>query len=1151
MSGMKMTDEQRAIIKNFGGYQFVSAGAGSGKTMVVIEGIVTALEQGKATVDQVLAITYTEKAAGQMVRRARMRLQEKGMMDEHRQIERARISTIHGFCSTLIRGHAFFLGLDQRFSVADEARSSLMKEEAFSHCLERFVKQHGDQAVSLLHDYDPNRTGKLAGIIISVYDELRSRGEPEPDLGLDRISAAAITQEFRDVLNEALKTFDEEGSSAVKSVQEPMLELLEALDEPDAVKRLKIVSEIKLHKKAIKDMVARVLEARRAYLGVLLMDKLELLRQLLVDFGQEYAMAKRAAGTLDFEDLQLEALRLLEEHEDIRRRVAESFELIVVDEFQDTNGLQYKIVDLLARDNVCFVGDENQSIYRFRHADVDLFRQKRRQAAASVRPLSRNFRSQGEILAFVDYVFDRPGMLASDYYLKMTAGAERDDNGDDTRVEVILVDGSSFTSDKAGMETTRSAEAELVARRLKQLFESGLGYAAGDAVILVRNKTEADKFSDALDRLNIPSYLSIGTGYYGKLELGDAMSLLRLLVNPLDDVSLLGVLRSPMVSISDDAFLILRRIAGSGNRQAGPPPLWPTILAGDWEGKLPAEQGERLRGFIDGYQSLRRSSGRQTLEATVRDVISYRDYAAIAAAGPDGRKAYANLLKLVDLAMAFEDTRGRDLPSFVDFLMHQRDAEVKEGEAPTEEESSGSVQIMTIHSAKGLEFPVVVWGFMGTGGKNTSDALLLGEEGSIGFRYPPLKQRSSDVDKLLDYQKIEVVEKRKNLEDEKRLGYVAMTRAERHLILCGTTDINKKSGGAYSNKAFEWVKDALNLDFENPDLGDLFAEPTRASSKVLRDVEGCPVSLTVCTDPAGLLEEIEREEAAEAGLEVGAVNPDIDRLPVPARYVPSYVSSSALSVYKKCPYRFYLEQQLKMTRPEAGMVAPPATKDQLPANQMGSLVHKVLEEAELSPEIHIDTSNAYLDDVASRELGAGVSLTGADYQRAARLLENFKLAPVAGELADAEASGVLYREQRFTTLLDATMMGGFIDVLCRREDRMLVVDYKTDRIEDESELETAAAHHAPQMAAYALAASRLDAGGAVEVVLVFLDSPGAQVSRKYSAADIDGLSQELRDLLASMGSGRFPPLSAIDTGFCPGCTGFAGDYPLCPTAINQ
>ncbi|MBK5226245.1 MAG: UvrD-helicase domain-containing protein, partial [Thermoleophilia bacterium] len=1081
-----LTPNQKDVIESFDRPLFVAAGAGSGKTEVVMQRFVEALSCKFAEVDQILTITFTEKAAGEMVDRARGLLKKRNMIAERRLIEHARISTIHGFCSSLLRSHALALGLDPNFSVADESQSRLLKEESFKTCLERLIMDKGEPVVEIMFNCDPNRDGSLFKTIDSLFETLRCRGQSRPECLIPAIGFEGAKKNLKDSIADAYKALEQSGSNATK-----LLDKLEGLERAVEQTDRRQAIDLLLGNRPNTNCKAResleiVVAARSAYLGSLHLYVVDLLHELLKSFGDEYQQNKQRAGVLDFEDLQLEAFRLLSDQEEIRKMVEESFKLIVVDEFQDTNQLQCEIIGKIARDNVCFVGDENQSIYRFRNADVDLFRKKRSEAAAAgiARTLPHNFRSQKEILNFVDKTFNRDGMLASDNYLKLEAAADPDENVEDLRVEVIVVDGDSREKEKARVPVTRPAEAELIARRLKELYESGTGHEPGKTAILLRKKADAEIYHDALERADIPNYLSIGRDFYQKLELGDAMSLLRMLVNPLDDVAFLGVLRSPMVNVSDDTLVMLREIAGRGTRQSSPPPLWPIVQSTRKLEKLPHDQFELIEQFSAEFIRLRRRSRRQSLEATIRFVIDFHDYAAIAAAGGSGKQAYANLMKLQDMAVDFEAVWGRDLAALVEFVENQRRTEAEEGDAPTEEEDGGAVRILTIHTAKGLEFPLVVWANMGAEFQHRAPSFICSEDGRIGLDYKILGDKDRH---LYSYDELNDAEKVRGLEEEKRIGYVAMTRAKRHLILCGTTNIDKEAIGSSSRKPIEWVKELLDIQSGNSRLTSFIETAGRGASTEVDDLEGCAVSLTVCTDPEGLLEEINSEAAVFAGASVEKVNADINNKPPEASFVPSVASPSSLNTYRECKRRYFLDHVLYAqdlnTKPSR--ISTATENGMLSSTNMGTLVHKVLEKDLYEIESRPVTTE-FIDRRVHEALGASIELNSFDFEYAVQLVENLKHIPVATELFRALTAGQLQRELSFSTLIGQTILQGQIDALCpitasgssgaTEMAGTLVVDYKTGQPGEGRTPEEAAQTYRLQMASYALAAGRLRPG---------------------------------------------------------------------------
>jgi ATP-dependent exoDNAse (exonuclease V) beta subunit len=1157
----KPTPKQKDVIETLDRPLFVAAGAGSGKTEVVMQRFVEALSTNFAEVDQILTITFTDKAAGEMIDRARRLLKKRNMLAERRRIEQARISTIHGFCSSLIRSHALALGLDPNFTVADESQSRLLKEESFKSCLERLILKRGEPFVEIMFNCDPNRDGSLFKTIDSLYESLRCRGQARPECLIPAIDVEGAVKNLQDSIAEAHGAMEAAGSKA-PSITRSLEGLDLALQQNDRRQTVRLILQNKPSTNCkAKDALEIVIAARKAYLDALHLNVVELLQELLTLFADEYARNKRRAGLLDFEDLQLEAYRLLNEHESIRKAVAESFKLIVVDEFQDTNQLQCEIINKIARDNICFVGDENQSIYRFRNADVDLFRKKYREAAAAgnARTLPQNFRCQAEILAFVDHLFNRDGMLASDRYLQLEAAADPDEYEEDFRVEIILVDGNSHGREKAGVPVTRPAEAELIAGRLSELYDSGVGHEPGKTAILLRKKADAEIYRNALERAGIRNYLSIGRDFYQKLELGDAMSLLRLLVNPLDDVALLGVLRSPMVGIADDTLVMLREIAGRGTRESSPPPLWPVVNNPGMLKKLPDGHRELLECFGLEFEKLRHRSRRQSLEATIRSVIDYHNYAAMSAAGSGGKQAYANLLKLQDMAVDFETAWGRDLAALVEFVEQQRRTEAEEGDAPTEEEDGGAVRILTIHTAKGLEFPLVVWANMGAEMKHRGQVFMCSEDGRIGLDYKHLGKKDRH---LYSYDEIDEAEKERGLEEEKRIGYVAMTRAKRHLILCGTTNIDKEAEGSTCGRPIDWVKQLLDVHSGNSRLASFIDTSGKTARMQVDALKGCPVLLTVCTDPDGLLEDIKNEAVGFAVESTEALNPDISNKPPAAIYVPPAISPTALDTYSACPRRYYLDNVLHVADlfETGGSWKTAAIGGALSPADMGTLVHSVLETDLPVPGMQSATPE-FLDERVSQIFGSDVKLTKSDHELAAALIGRLQTLPVASDLFCAAEAGELQRELSFTTLVGQTILRGQIDALCPIPGDggnsgcgdtagTLVVDYKTGAPGKGRTKAAAAKTYRLQMVSYALAASRMHPGP-VKVVLAYLggEEP-VEYTQEFTAADTPALEAELQAVIDDMAEGTFLPLDEFDEYQCGSCAGGPNGARLCIRAAR-
>jgi len=1163
---------QREAIEDLDGPRFIAAGAGSGKTGVVTRRFVHAIAAGKAGVDEILTITFTIKAAAEMMERIRDLLrrreltgiepdeeQRERMARAYRDIERARISTIDSFCSSLLRENALMAGVDPAFAVADQSQALIMREEAFDICLERFIREQeeagrGRQAVDLVSAYDDRLRGDLFRQVGQIYDVFRSRGQ-EPSLPAAPVDAegceADLCRAVREI-RDGLRREGKEGKTA-DALLEAADAVSAALEQADARDRLEALAGVGPKRNKVGNLKLEIdafADAYQAYAAelrsVLARDTLDMFARLLSAFHQEYSALKERRGVLDFADLALGARDLLRDRA-TRDRVAGRYKLIMVDEFQDTNHLQYEIVHLLSGGggNLCLVGDENQSIYGFRDAEVELFRREREKARSGgyLTSLTGNYRSHGDILAFVDSIFNRRDMLG-DGYLKLEPRAEPDGRADDRRVEVIFVDqGRTCKAEglkSAVTDVTRPAEAQLIAERLNQLYGEG-GYTAADTAVLLTTRKDADKYRDALEKNGIASYLAIDISYYSKLEFSDVLNLLRLLVNPLDDLALIAVLRSPMVAVSDDTIYHLRLARDEGGGASGMP-LWP--LLEDPEAITGLDEGEaaRLAAFHEACVRLRGDARSQSLSATVRAAIRFNGFDI--AVATLGKQRLANLLKLIDLAVDFESVWGSSLAEFTSFLEHQKLKKIKESEAPVEEEGVDAVRIMTVHSAKGLEFPLVVLPKLEArkgSGRDGPPVLLVDrpeEPGAppsrVGLRYKATGDGGSLAGKAFEYEQLEEEAKAREAEELRRLIYVAMTRAKSHLILCGTGNAEKYSE---ADNPFNWIRGAYSLARKDrPDLDSLAS---------VEGPGGLEVGLSLCTDPQSA---VARLAEAEAGITGGGdmeLSSDLGVMPGPAVFVPSHVSPTALDDFRSCPRRYYLGNVLRVggfRRRGTGRAAAAG----LDSSGMGTLVHAVLERAAFPTPDVLDVDDSYLGALANAELDEPPAVTAGDVERARQLLAAFSRLDTGREVVAAAAEGRLLRERDFAIMVGRTIVAGKIDALVLGDAETVVVDYKTGVASDGDEDDLLEGSYGYQLAAYALAAGRMRPQP-VRVVLMFLGGGGAERVSRFETDQLADLELRLAAAIDDMQASTFPPLDGFDSGQCPFCAAGPQGAGICMT----
>jgi ATP-dependent exoDNAse (exonuclease V) beta subunit len=1077
-----LNHEQLAAVEA-GGEVFVSAGAGTGKTAVLVERVVRAVTERGLDVDSILVITYTRRAAGELRTRIRAALTERGRHDLARELDGAWISTIHGFCARLLRAYPLAAGLDPRFRELDEAQAAVLRSEAFGEALAEFCAEDDPQRLELLATYGSDR---LRRMLTSVYETLRAAGR-ELDL------AVAARPEFGERVEElrvaaSVLVADPEATESQQKTAAELLELLARDRRPD---RLMSLTGFK----ARGDRAAGYCEAlgavEQAALDEAAARDRALLQELLTLFVERYAQAKARESALDFEDLQLEARDLLKSQPELREREQARFRSILVDEFQDTNRLQTEIVDLLRtpETELFFVGDEFQSIYGFRHADVQVFRE-RREAVEQPLSLTLNYRSRPEVLAAVNELF---GSHFGGEFQELAAAAEFPDPVFGHPVELLVTDKESYKD--SGVHWRRG-EARAVARRVRELVDSGAA-TAGEIVLLFAAGTDAEWYEDELRRAGLPTYRATGKGYFGQQQVVDLLMYLRLLQNRYDDTALLSVLASPLVGVSNDALALLRRVASrrplfSGLEHSLPPGL--------------AERDERLmRAFRQRYDRLVEAMPRLSLERLCEQIVAAHDYDLAVLAQWDGRRRYANMRKLARLARSYEELRGPDVEGFVRFVAEQEAVGARELEAVAEEEGADAVRLLTIHAAKGLEFKVVIVADAGRDRVPPSpDEILALPDGRFGFRVadPVTAKRRG----AFDYEAVKEARQEAERAERLRLYYVAMTRAKERLIVSGSVDLGSERE---TPTPIAWVLERLAADEELGQAGDTPVELVRGDAHLLVRVDRFQPELAV----AEAQPEQEPEEgqlALFAALEEIAAPPAAPQLPPlvalpePPLHRVRRLSFTSLSLFEQCAYKYFARYGLGMSeRPVEGDGAGERS-----GTEIGSAVHALLEEIDLAAPVAPE-----LEDELIR--GFVAAYCDSDLARRVAALEGVE------------------KERHFTFEHDGVLVHGFIDAFHLRDGRALVVDYKTNALGEASPDEIVEQDYRLQRLVYALASFRAGADE-VEVVYHFLERPDVPVEAVFSRADVAELETELSAAIARIQAGEFPPTpSDFACGGCP------------------
>jgi ATP-dependent exoDNAse (exonuclease V) beta subunit len=1235
--GVPFTGDQRAAIADRAGSALLVANAGSGKTAVMVERFVEAVLEDGVAVGSILALTFTEKAAGELRERVRRRFTALGEIEAAREAEAAWIGTIHGFCARVLRARPLAAGLDPRFTVLDAAAARRLAERAYDVALDAWAAAHGARAVDLAAAYGPGLRDMIAG----TYEALRSRGQSRPRLpGSPAAAAAGVAG--------AAGAADVAGGAEIAAAREALLAARDAAAAGlavagagkkvsaarDALDALVLPGDGSLPWPGTLDPArlpggAKALdepaciayrEAWEAYRSACAdhhaREALVLLDDLLDRFGAEYEAAKAARAGVDFSDLELRVRDLLAD-DGARRSWAERFALIMIDEFQDTNRLQLDVLEALERDNLFAVGDELQSIYGFRHADVNIFRERRaRLPAASVRRLTHNFRSAAPLLdvlngafaselgpAFTPLVAGRPrsrsaAASADDVPLRLFDPDGEAPAAGEPLVELLLTDTRGWDEPElerelglagGGSQPWRRAEARLVAHRLRAEVDGGR--RPGDVVVLVRATGSLRLLEQALEEQGLPTYVVGGRGYWSQEQVRDGIAYLSVLANPQDEEALLAVLASPFCGVRTDALVLLAqagRESGLGawaalrdevERSGGPgdgPVSRDAAVgggpsdgaasgradAGGWLRHLPEAERDRLREFVRFLAAERSRAERTPAETLLERAVAMTGYDLAVLARSGGDRRLANLRKLMRLARDYERAEGADLRGLVDYAMTQDLAEAREGEAALESDGLDAVRLMTIHRAKGLEFPVVCVADLGRGAITVRDRLLVGDGGAVGLRLAPIG--GGDAIPALAWDALAEEERRAEDEEERRLFYVAMTRARERLILSGGVDRERLPDPRPAGPPIDWIWRALGADVAEPET-----VVERAGARLLCRVNAPATIGTVL--PHAALSPAARPRAGAPGTALPDAPAVLPEPPPRARPAPQRLSYSALGAYARCGYRFYLERVLGLPR-----VAPPPPDEIAQADAIagvgadgiaqvddvagagadlvaeadavagveeavggldprvrGSLVHRLLEDLD-----YARPAPPAVEAVAELAAEWGLEPTAAELEDVRGLVAAFARSPLCARLASARRTR---KEAPFSFTLDAAgggpLVTGFIDVVAHEPDGgALVVDYKSDRLEGAAPADVVERDYATQRLVYALAALR-DGAPSAEVAYCFLERPDEPVTATFTDASV--LTEELAGLAADLLDGRFPVTDAPHRELCGDCPGRA------------
>lgn len=1163
-------------------------------------------------------------------------------------IHNAQITTIDSFCLYVVRNHFHEIDLEPNFRIGDEGELKLLREDVLGKVLEQNYEEPSEAFSDFVEGHASGRTdAALNEMILQLYEFCRSYPWPEKWLdsfvGIYRIEnreeldraewLAPLTQNIRFVLKDCeqlLKqalavTQQDDGPDMYEKAVRSDLEKYESLSKLTSFCELSVaLSDIKYDRLAssrgfegdpdklelvkslreqAKDVVKKLCKQYFFCSPEMMIEQLERTEPMLEEvvrltkqFADEFAAAKRRKNLVDFHDVEHFALQILvdEETEKAKKTAEEfrdTFEEIMIDEYQDSNEVQETLLRSISREergenNIFMVGDVKQSIYRFRLARPELFMKKYdsyslEESTTQRIDLHKNFRSREEVLTCTNDIFYKImarslGNVEYDAEAALYPGASYPVSADFIP-EILLADSNDELLEDTELSDKKTLEAKIVAEEIRHLMKTqpvtdkatGELRAArySDIVILLRSLSGwADSLVEVLNGNGIPAHTVSSTGYFSTVEVQTVLSMLRLLDNPRQDIPMAAVLRSPMAGLTDEELAVLRLEDGSVPFHEAVLELAEGLYEEDGQKEISDSEADseadqkqgrnadgkkeddiettahrKLLKFYKKYRQLRQLVPDTPIHELIEIILCETGYGHYVAAMPAGSRRTANLNMLLEKAAAYEKTSYKGLFHFVRYIDELQKYDVDFGEADMVGENEDVVRIMSIHKSKGLEFPIVIVSGMGKNfnKQDTRSKMVLHPELGIGLDYMDGKKRikSPTIAKKAIAKQIEL----ENLGEELRVLYVALTRAKEKLILTGTLKDAAEKLEFYRQQAnlskaadrplsyltregasgyLDWILPAV-LSY-----GDKY--PVRiveAAELVLDEVEN---QLEQNED---LTERIKEIEAADTQLVGQLKQRFLQRYPYQVDVLRKNKYSVSELKHRAMRERFEAEQEETVPAFLEEPVTPTIplfiqreeSVEQETANRgalRGTAVHRVMECYDFASEksVHEQMEAMEKEEKITADMRALVK---------ERIVADFVSSETGKRMALAQRGGALYREKPFVMGFteeelenygfgvgsntdsceniyektdsdqekeeqkkvrheeDLTLIQGIIDVFWIEKDGIVLLDYKTDRVQQAKELID---RYATQLKLYADALERVFAARKLKVKEILIYS---------------------------------------------------------------
>jgi ATP-dependent helicase/nuclease subunit A len=1128
--GVQFTKEQQQAIDTLDKSILVSAAAGSGKTAVLVQRIIHIILEGKANVDEMLVVTFTNAAATEMklklttAIRKHMRENPESaplMNQQLNKMYQSYITTFHSFALRLIREFFYRIDREPTFKICDEAQGQLLQLEAidelFEECFENDSYVEGGSFRDFLEHYSSDRSeDTIKSAMLEIYGKLRSmpdyfewaykRAEmlrmPESGKISDSPIFEPLMNQMKNKVTEAQKKCEELISLLDTNGVESLLEIAEqdynaiedyknqldqliAKHENDEISAWKYDFKRFSAKKADKDAYDPIKEDASAlrddykkalksiaeqYAGEELEARFREMDatysytiyylNLLRDFEHRFDEKKKAADLVDFGDIEHFAVEILKDPE-VCRILRNRFQFIFIDEYQDTNKIQEHIISRIARpDNQFKVGDVKQSIYGFRQSDPKIFMATRKKFESEDCPdaividLNRNFRSNGATIDYINDVFEgiMPGY---DDKAKLYQGLPSDSEYNlMPEVHILTVPPKNSASDSESDESEEESlsnvegEAVYIAQLVKNIIgttfhdgKTGVRRVATprDIVILCRStKSSADVYYKAMLEQDIPTHVNDDTGYFDTVEIHLAISLLQVLNNGHQDIPLIAVLRSEIFGFTPEELAEIRIAYREEGKRGSYYKAYAYCL--EHPQKIREELYQKLKCADDNLKEWRYHANKMPLDEYIWYVLTDSGYYLYSGAMYGGRQRQANLRVLTEKARKYQETGIASLSGFIRYVNILRQKNVKTGQAAMIGEDADVVRIMTMHKSKGLEFPFVIVAGMGNRGNRTSlgKGLTFDSDIGVGISYVNREEKywRSTILQTLIKEKINEEE----LQEERRILYVALTRAREKLILVGRATIKDE-------------EDSNNFSFEKTSSYYDIQEKLNIPS-VKHHIAPFPTAKQ--TRKRNLFEEFEKKrgnldvrKASEYELAVAErLNyeyPNTDGLKTKAKYTVSELR------YLRAEGTTNSENQLaKMTVLENLNVSDGHT---ISGADIGTAYHRIMETLDFVrvAEHDMTINEDYIEQVMNR-LNESQAISDDVFATLNRnVIADFFRTTLGIRALRAAQNGKLWKEKPFTLRTEVegkqVMVQGVIDCFFEEDGKLVLVDYKSNHVD--------------------------------------------------------------------------------------------------------